>query len=115
MSDHQLTPDAMSTQQENELICAKLLGWELRPRFGNNPRELYRPDGSLANEPLTFTTWAETGLILDALAARELVPGLEHDGLEWICALRDSMVTGANTGPLAVRAAALEYIKAVKS
>lgn len=95
----------MTTQEENELICERLLGWEVRRRFGNNPCWLFFPDGRVANGPYSFTTWAEAGLILEALQGSELKPAGRA------CeSLAHELIDGGLT-PALVRAAALEYIK----
>lgn len=100
---------------ENELICEKLLGWEVRPRFGNNPCGLFFPDGRVANGPYSFTTWAEAGLILDALkAAGEKPRVFVRADEQWGCMGWHCGGVGS-TAFAAIRAAALEYIKAVKS
>jgi hypothetical protein len=97
----------MTEQEENELICEKLLGWK-RADGG-----WIKPDGFMyagCGTP-TFTTWAEAGLILDALRARETTFGVYWDGDFCTCDIL-GMGSNAETLPLAVRAAALEYIRA---
>lgn len=108
------TPDELTIN--NELICTKLLGWQWQPRFGNNPCGLFFPDGRVANGPYAFTTWDEAGLILEALddegVAWIFSNGPEGDYECRICphATRDQVSYG-ETGPLAIRAAALTYIR----
>jgi hypothetical protein len=109
--DAQRTPDELTA--ENELICEKLLGWEVRPRFGNNPCGLFFPDGRIANGLYSFTTWAEAGLILEALSSH--CPTLEYSDGKWDCYGGDPFESFfhayADTAPLAIRAAALEHIR----
>lgn len=113
-----LTPE--QSVRENELICKKLLGWIPHPRevaglvhiaYWNHPSE----DCALPTP--SFTTWAEAGLILERLYQRWQYPVVHAiAGETWRCELvTNGMSAKANTGPLAIRAAALEYIKAVKS
>lgn len=72
--DTQRSPDELTA--ENELICEKLLGWKPAPvtalglkSWYPNP---YGDDGEQwRSEPTpSFDTWAEAGLILEALTAR---------------------------------------------
>ncbi len=116
--DAHRTPDEQSTHQDNELICRLLLGWT---RSGENWS--YRDEnGQWYTGTPSFTTWAEAGLILDALAARGISYDLSHtkteDGLMrfgvvvWI---PKRHTVDADALPVAIRVAALAYIKAVKS
>ena len=103
-----LTPDELSRQ--NELICEKLLGWQ------RSARGAIVAWSGWHNGTPTFTTWAEAGLILDALAKTGQRPDLGHyrDG-EWHCMVNatDDLVPAMfSTGPLAIRDAALAYIEA---
>jgi len=109
----------MTSQEENELICEKLLGWKLggRNRFGtkmwlDNP---YGDDGAQWNTVVTpsFDTWAEAGLILDALSAAGIRAGLENlPSDHWAFRIfKGAVFQFGTTGPLAIRTAALEYIK----
>lgn len=115
------TPDTLSTQAENELICEKLLGfvrgytatgsgtvvWRKPATETRRVEEWYTP---------SFTTWADAGLIMDALSSRGQMPriGERTDGA-WYCVLKDGVSIESFTACGAIRAAALEYIKAVKS
>lgn len=113
----------MTEQEENELICSKLLGWK---RVGYMPDKsfswLVAPELIQRDTP-SFTTWAETGLILDALSKKasggDYVVTVSYrigDGC-WYAYYtpwsrqRVAIQNGA-TGPLAIRAAALAYIRA---
>lgn len=70
---------------------------------------------TLATTP-SFTTWAEAGLILDTLSSSG--PTLEYSEGKWDCYGGDPFMSffhaHADTGPLAIRAAALEFVKLVK-
>lgn len=110
----QRTPEAMSTQAENELICEKLLGWHRCSPGSKGHRNGYQ----WQEERCTpwFSTWADAGLILDALAKAGQRPDLGHyaDG-EWHCmvnATDECETVMFSTGPLAIRDAALAYIEA---
>lgn len=108
----------MSTQdeRENALICTEVLGWQrgeslygdvwyvpaLRKTFNGTP---------------DFRYWNQVGQILDALKTRQVystVDSHNHDG-QWKCVLtgkrNEPYVVGHDdTGPLAIRAAALKYL-----
>ncbi len=118
----------MTEQQENELICEKLLGWKLagRSSFGakmwlNNP---YGDDGAQWQTVPTpsFDTWADAGLMASALRARGIAFDIHSTGDGgWLVrpAQKDSDRLGylrlgdhmAKELPDAIRAAALEYIR----
>lgn len=113
----QRTPDELTA--ENELICEKLLGWT-RPG-GYRDIWWHQPNGRIIpkGEMPSFTTWADAGLILDAMGRDHHIDfgKNSHGGEQWFCAFEN---TGSNTpvgedyagtGPLAVRAAALDYIR----
>lgn len=103
----------MSEQEENELICEKLLGWKRHEHNGGVWWELPAPTGEYASSQfraLKFTTWADAGLILDALSHRCVDVGNLTDC--WYCDIDGMLPTpNAPTGPLAVRAAALKWIR----
>lgn len=97
---------------DNGRICLDLLGWE--PGIAG----WIKPDGFMFGGCGTpsFTTWAEAGLILEALEMKREPIDVLHEDEDWSAEFgvyRSS--ARATTGPLAIRAAALEYIKAVKS
>ena len=105
----QRTPEeeyVLQLHTENVSIVEKLLGWK---RAGD-------PDVPIWLKPATetrreeqwytpsFTTWAEAGLIIDALqSVVGWEPARARSQLGWL--LKTSELT-----PLAIRAAALEYI-----
>jgi hypothetical protein len=100
---------------ENQRICEKLLGWKISPHGlvlaenDGNARYLKMPN---------FTTWAEAGLILEALRALGLRVEVHANGFgsqgQWKASVahRESLgaFDGFGTGPLAIRSAALSYI-----
>jgi hypothetical protein len=100
----------------NELICAKLLGWERwpdpqRPAF--QWRKLFTATSWEVLQTPSFTTWAEAGLILDALQRMSVIgvaASITYDNIiEELCIdLQRRELT-----PARVRAAALEYIRRV--
>lgn len=103
----------MTEQEENELIVEKLLKWE---RIDSVTWR--NPDGSFNGEPLpAFTTWADAGLILDALERAGEYFEVRRDEGRWEC-LEALFVNWAakhpTSGPLAIRAAALEYIRTAR-
>jgi hypothetical protein len=117
MNNEQVTADALSTQAENELICEKLLGWHRPPA---PPPGCYNTiDWSESRTTPAFTTWAEAGLIIDRF--EELAPVERVDSVSYSSCAERQMVDLAKLlrvgrlRPADVRAAALEYIKAVKS
>jgi hypothetical protein len=119
--DAQRTPDLLSMQTESELICEKLLGWDkARVRGDGTVERWHIGTGSNYRSSATpsFTTWADAGLILEAFAplGGSVVMYVPHHEHHWSCSPpggRDVPVTDADTGPLAIRAAALEYIRSL--
>lgn len=109
--DAQRTPDELSA--ENALICEKLLGWKQSSILGYwfpSPCHV----GTLKTP--AFDTWASAGRILEALEIKREPIDVFHEDEDWSAELGVYRCTGrGTTGPLAIRAAALEYIKAVKS
>jgi hypothetical protein len=111
----------MTTDEENSEICLKLLGLK---RVGTRycipgPNEIV---WSIPSEMITrsgtpaFTTWAEAGMILEALAAKDVPFDLYQDG-QWNVGfyglLKKRTTPTCDTGPLAIRAAALAYIRSL--
>jgi hypothetical protein len=120
MTAEQRTPDELIA--ENQLICAKLLGWT--PDDGG----WIKQDGYMYGGCGTpsFTTWADAGLILDSFQQRgvgrtvwqENHPGEPNEMHRFFVSAqweRDGKVicVEGSTGPLAVRAAALAYIRSL--
>jgi hypothetical protein len=114
----------MTTDEENELICLKLLGWrrrdpaECRGKWQIHPDRFY----DMPNTTPIFTTWADAGLILDALRGKGMVVHFfsEMNKFHVETFARDSESSriglfdaDASTGPLAIRSAALEYIRSL--
>ena len=109
MTEAHRTPDAMST--ENELICEKLLGWK---RTDSRSPAIYVTDiEDVGRVAPSFTTWAEAGLILHALRLKgQTFFALNSREAGWYFDLPDGATQGYfHSGPLAIRAAALEYIR----
>lgn len=105
------TPDALSTTEDNELICEKLLGWKVSSVIG-----YWFPSQDHAGTRRTpsFTTWADAGLILDALHARDVTFEVYRDGggtLRWNVVIAMCTYVCASSGPAAVRECALKYIR----
>lgn len=103
----------MTEQQENELICEKLLGWKLAGRgsFGakmwlDNP---HGDDGAQWHTVPTpsFDTWADAGLILDEIQKRSYDA---QGAADVLLALGDLVIGGLLT-PAAIRASVLEYVR----
>lgn len=109
---------------ENELICEKLLGWKRRvpdEQQGAAPDLIWlRPFGfgglDISDRTPSFTSWADAGLILEAFAARDVACDLYQDG-EWSIGFYGKHskchTRASETGPLAVRSAALAYIRSL--
>lgn len=103
---------ALQHHAEDVLIVEKLLGWK---RAGD-------PDVPLWLKPATetrreeqwytpsFTTWAEAGLILEALGHELELTKIHPCGGRWAFSI-GAMTRFDTSGPLAIRAAALEYIR----
>lgn len=130
--DTHRTPDALSTQAENELICDRLLGWKRCPSCGEQQwycnYDLRDPTSGPFRTLVTpsFTTWAEAGLILEAFESLHIGRAISwqthhsgdcrdrhHASLEWgIGEHASKFAQGvAAAAPLAIRAAALAYIR----
>lgn len=105
----------MTTTEENELLCEKLLGWTRLPTF-EGAWELRWNDGTVQGQqwPLTptFTDWASAGLILEALQA-EYLRTLSEVAYITVSTL-GRLLTNGRLSPAAVRACALEYLEATK-
>lgn len=120
MSTENLSPETRLA--ENELICEKLLGWR---RLTHSGVTWWEPPSTGKFQPtmlaaLSFESWAEAGLILDALVAKKAYPVVGRCATVWTCTAyaKAHMFEQAGcdeSGPLAVRAAALEYLKAVRT
>lgn len=116
--DAQRTPDELNA--ENALICERLLKWK-PARLSGLGFQMWRPDpygddGAQWAERSTpsFDTWADAGLILDALPRElEYVVGYCDIEKQWYCGQSIGADTYADTGPVAIRAAALEYIRSL--
>lgn len=106
----QRTPEDRVTQ--NEIICEKLLGWIKRPSDipGISFSGWAVPDGSDESTP-SFETWAEAGLILDAIYGEGGDITFATGVGDWWCEINEGPQASHKTGPLAIRAAALEYIR----
>jgi hypothetical protein len=119
----------MTTQEENEAICERLLGWT-RVDQVRHP-EPFRWITATLNETgdqfirslsaPSFDTWADAGLILDAMGRDHHIDfgKNSHGNGRWFCAFEDTSNTPvgedyAETGPLAIRAAAIEYIQSLE-
>jgi hypothetical protein len=118
----QRTPDELAI--ENALICEKLLGFKrhcdkpgcLDWRIASGQRYWGNP---------TFTTWADAGLVLEAWTAANNDYDIEgtstEHGLKISARLRQikgisyvgDFVGYGETAPLAVRAAAIKYIRSL--
>lgn len=101
----------MSEQSDNELICEKLLGWTRDPEWQLPAWK----DGKEDRGPTpSFATWAEAGLILDALDVAEpevILRKFRVNDVNWTARTRTSEGFGS-AGPLAIRALALDYLRA---
>lgn len=118
----QLSPDFRTTQAEDELICEKLLRWKRAQSCGAQEwyDDPYGDDGAQWHTVYTpsFDHWADAGLILDAFAplGGSVVMYVPHHEHHWSCSPpggRDVAVIDGDTGPEAIRAAALEYIRSL--
>lgn len=111
MNEQVPSPEALSTKQENALICEMLLGFK---KHCDEPDCLdwRTADGKRYWKSPSFTTWADAGLILDAFKAKDCIVSLQFAGKGGYCAVND--VSANDTPlPLAIRAAALKYIRSL--
>lgn len=115
----QRTPDELTA--ENELICEKLLGWQRRKCFSPYDGRFMGYDfldGKRETTAPSFTTWADAGLLMDALAKAGQRPDVScYDGTDWVCLVNatdgDVIPKVDKSAPLAIRAAALAYIRSL--
>lgn len=109
----QRTPDELSPAQQTELICRKLLGLEWKYLQYAGLCVWANETGRTFSCIDRFETWAEAGLILEALSSH--CPTLEYSDGKWDCYGGDPFESFfhayADTAPLAIRAAALEHIR----
>lgn len=100
----QPTPDELNA--ENALICEKLLGWERRSDGPSFLENYWRcaTGGDRLTTP-SFTTWAEAGLILEALQQPE-----RWTATSTLTHLSQLLDEGHLT-PAAVRTASLSYVR----
>lgn len=111
----------MSEQEENIEICLRLLGWRKHPDpelpgWYAPPGEGFFMNSLVHKEFPTFTTWADAGLILDALAAKEVAITLVGNVVfekPWTCELNHDGAEAFIAGPLSIRSAALAYIRSL--
>ncbi len=97
----------MTTKEENERICERLLKW-MRIDQG-----WIDGDKVLRAAP-AFTDWDDAGLIMDALQVLMRQPGSNtsnaSDAAYVVAQKMAKRLRHATLGPLNIRAAALEYI-----
>jgi len=121
----------MSEQEENELLCEKLLGWKRAKHKGTFGQAMwyddpYGSDGaqwSTCSTP-SFRGWADCGLLLDALAKRGVsinihFMDLEFTGSSWDVEIlqakaRGITATSKANACAAIRSAALAYVRSQK-
>lgn len=99
-------------QEENALIAEKLLGWK-QDAIDSDGCKLWRDTrGERVWRTPTFTDWHSAGMILEALSAIGKMPrhGQRPDG-RWYCVVYGEDPVASTTGPLAIRAAAIAYIR----
>lgn len=111
MTEHRTTKD-LSIDQENDLICERLLGWK---RICDQPDGweasgdwFWRaPSGTECSDTPRFTSWSDAGLILAALQC------VGSDAVPWRRLLGIRLTQGLlDTGY--IRVAALEYIRSLR-
>lgn len=111
----------MTEQQENELICEKLLGWtRFAVYLGRHKSYGWRlPSGAERLDELDFATWGEVGEILDQFEER--APIERVDSVNALSASAEQMVKlsqllrSGRFRPADVRTAALEWIKVIST
>lgn len=119
---------SVSEEEENILIIEKLLAWKKHPdpdvvRWWQPPNGDGMFISLLHKEFPTFTDWASAGLIMDALVNRgvDIVCRYNPERDAWECSAEnpeidvdDGLEQGDKSGPLAIRAAALDYIRSTE-
>ena len=110
-NNEQRTPDELS--RENELICHLLLGWEVLPGISTFGEKRWNDKTALGDVwPTTpkFTTWADAGLILEALQSK--MGGGSYNSAAWDQLRKiGHLVSIAKLSPADIRAAGLAFIK----
>jgi hypothetical protein len=106
----QRTPDELNA--ENELICEKLLGWTRSKVHGYWFRDHGDHQSGLSVSTPTFNSWYHAGVILDALKAKDCIVSIQFAGNGGYCAV-NHVSADDKPMPLAIRAAALEYIRSL--
>lgn len=95
----------MSEREENELLCAKVLGW--RPMLFVNGHRTWGNDDDVYVRTPAFDNWHDAGLLIDALQAS--VSGRAQVAQDSLAAdLMNNVLT-----PFAIREAALEYARSL--
>lgn len=97
--------DQLARIRENKIVCEKLLGWRKCSQDSKGARNGF--DWEENEDTPDFSSWGQTGLILDALQK------LSYDkraAADVLITLGDLLV-GARLTPAFIRAAALDYIK----
>lgn len=109
----------MTTEEENELICEEFLAWRKtvpRSLLPNGSRALWELGGATIETP-SFTAWTTTGMILNHLETLGIGFVLYCDETGWtldIPVLQNSAPPSQNTGPAAIRAAALAAVAIIR-
>jgi hypothetical protein len=110
----------VTTEEENIEICLRLLGWRRHPDPELSGWYAPPDDGCFMNSAVhkqfpTFSTWGDAGLIMDALRAKGITFfKLISREWGWHLDMPESVDDDAHdTGPLAIRSAALEYIRSL--
>ena len=108
----------MTEQEENELICERLLRWPSLPLASEHARQQWLPAGSAKPEytPTFATALDGGGVLLEALARIGQDPGFVKDphARGYACSLESLPVDFLQPYRsiwTALRAAALEYIR----
>jgi hypothetical protein len=95
----------MTTEEENELICSRLLGWAREECYsqytGLSMGFVWKRGEHDYPGWQTFDDWSSAGLLLDAMQALMQRPDL-------LAELADKLAEG-NLTPAEIRAAALEH------
>lgn len=105
-----LTPD--QNVHENELICERLLDWSPLPLISERGlQQWYTRKSAKPEFTPSFTTWAEAGLILEALQSK--LGGNNFNTAAWDQLRKmGHLLSIAKLSPADVRSSALAFIKA---
>lgn len=112
MSERLSREDQLARVYESYLICEKLLGWHKCLPDSKGWRNSF--DWEESEDTPDFSSWGQAGLILDALQTKGVITSIQFTTAGY-CAI-DSVSSdppAIENIPLAIRTAALKYIRSL--